>query len=302
MLYKRTVAEMFTKTELSQVIQIDCIITLHYFEYTKEFQFKGESHDFWEMVYVDFGEVYVLADDIEYILKQGEAYFHKPNEYHSIWSNNTYSGVTIITFESHSEAMSYFNNKLLVLNDNQKQHIAKILEEGTKTFQEPFNIVDQDKLILSPDAPFGSEQLIKTNIEQMLIDMVRCDKAISKKTQVSRSHVKNENLIVEKISDILHDNLCGQISLDLISSQIGYSKSYAKTLFKNATGMSIIQMFLKMKIDYAKKLISEQKYSVTEISEILGFNSVHYFSRVFKKVTGIPPSDYSNSVRHRALL
>ena len=293
---------MFTKTKLTEVFNIENIITLHYFEYTRDFYFSGEIHDFWEMVYVDFGEVGVVADDTGYILKQGEAYFHKPNEYHSIWSNNTFSGVTIITFECSSPSMNLFDGKLLKLNDTQKQHIAEILEQGSRSFKEPLNIVEQNKLLLSPDAPFGSLQLIKTHMEQLLIDMVQYGMSLPKKQRISNGHLQKEDPIVTQIKEVLQENLCGHISLDAISSQIGYSKSYAKTLFKNSTGYSIIQMFLRMKIDYSKKLISEQAYSITEISEILGFNSIHYYSRVFKNITGVSPSKYSQSVRRKALL
>lgn len=295
---------MFTKTKLHVVFNIEAIITLHYFEYARDFHFSGETHDFWEMVYVDFGEVGVVAGDTGYVLQQGEAYFHKPNEYHSIWSNNTFSGVTIITFECNSPSMKLFDGKLLRLNDTQKQHIAEILEHGSRTFKEPLNIVDQSRMLLSSDAPFGSLQLIKSHMEQLLIDMVQCGMSLPKKQRISKDHLHKhkEDPIVTKIKEILNNNLCGHISLDDIATQSGYSKSYIKTVFKNSTGFSIIQMFLRMKIDHSKKLISEQAYSITEISEMLGFNSIHYFSRVFKNITGISPTQYSHSVRRKALL
>lgn len=43
----------YVKTKLQHSIDIDAIITLHYFEYMKNFEFKGESHNFWEFLYVD---------------------------------------------------------------------------------------------------------------------------------------------------------------------------------------------------------------------------------------------------------
>ena len=53
----------YVKTKLQHSIDIDAIITLHYFEYMKNFEFKGESHNFWEFLYVDKGTVAVRADD-----------------------------------------------------------------------------------------------------------------------------------------------------------------------------------------------------------------------------------------------
>ena len=51
-----------------------------------------------------------------------------------------------------------------------------------------------------------------------------------------------------------------------------------------------------MKIELAKSYLRENNYNVTQISEILGFSSIHYFSRQFKKKVGMSPIEYSNSV------
>ena len=61
-------------------------------------------------------------------------------------------------------------------------------------------------------------------------------------------------------------------------------------------------MLTKLKIDKAKQLISEDIYTVTEISEILGYSTIHYFSRHFKRITGMSPSQYAKSVKTKALL
>ena len=45
----------YVKTQLKREITIPAIVTIHYFEYMKDFAFKGESHDFWEFLYVDKG-------------------------------------------------------------------------------------------------------------------------------------------------------------------------------------------------------------------------------------------------------
>ena len=55
----------YVKTQLKREITIPAIITIHYFEYMKDFAFKGESHDFWEFLYVDKGNILVRAGDQE---------------------------------------------------------------------------------------------------------------------------------------------------------------------------------------------------------------------------------------------
>ena len=57
---------------------------MHYYEFDQTFHFKGEKHDFWEMIYVDKGSVEIQSDDDIIILNQGELAFHAPNEFHSV--------------------------------------------------------------------------------------------------------------------------------------------------------------------------------------------------------------------------
>ena len=74
-------------------IDVDRIYTIHYFEYQKDFRFSGESHDFWEFLCVDKGEVEVAAGSAAHILKQNDIIFHEPNEFQPmerarpIWSS-----------------------------------------------------------------------------------------------------------------------------------------------------------------------------------------------------------------------
>ena len=75
----------YIKTRPKTVIDITRIVTIHYYEFGQSFVFNGESHDFWEMVYVDKGSVAVRRDnEEEFILTQGNVLFHKPNEFHAI--------------------------------------------------------------------------------------------------------------------------------------------------------------------------------------------------------------------------
>ena len=65
-------------------ITINKIYSVHYFEYMSDFTFEGESHDFWEFVCVDKGEVLAAADNKTIHLKRGDIIFHQPNEFHNI--------------------------------------------------------------------------------------------------------------------------------------------------------------------------------------------------------------------------
>ena len=72
---------------------------------------------------------------------------------------------------------------------------------------------------------------------------------------------------------------------------------YLSELFKSQCSMSIISYFNKQKIEYAKKLIRENKMNITEVSNALSFDNPQYFSRVFKKFAGVSPREFTNSLK-----
>ena len=67
----------YIKTKFKNTVNISKIITVHYYEFDKNFSFDGEKHDFWEMVYVDKGKIEVKSEDKTFILGQEEIIFHR---------------------------------------------------------------------------------------------------------------------------------------------------------------------------------------------------------------------------------
>ena len=79
------------------------------------------------------------------------------------------------------------------------------------------------------------------------------------------------------------------------SNSIG--RSQLQKLFRSKSGYSAIEYFSRMKIDFAKQMIRERHYNFTQIADALGFSSIHYFSRQFKQITGMTPSEYASSIK-----
>lgn len=293
---------MYIETSIDIVIEVESIILLHYFNYSKHFCFPGESHNFWEMLFVDNGEVSISADGVNSTISAGYAVFHKPNEFHSIWTNENFASAAVITFVSNSPAMHFFEGRIIRLTSTQKEYIALTLKEGLQAYEGPLNYIDQKKLTAAKDAVFGSSQLVKTYIELLLIDIIQNEKRLNTPSPSLLIAAEFDDEIVSAIMKILNNNVCKQITLDDICNQLPYSSSLAQKTFKARTNYSIVQMLTKLKIDKAKQLISEDIYTVTEISEILGYSTIHYFSRHFKRITGMSPSQYAKSVKTKALL
>lgn len=285
---------VYVKHKISNVISISKIFTIHYYEFNKDYKFSGESHDFWEMVYVDKGEIVVTAGENDISMKQGEIIFHCPGEYHNIQANGvTAPNVFVISFECRSASMSGLVGKYITLPKHLRTYISRIIRETKNAFTQPMARSENVRLEKLENPVFGSEQLIRINLEALLIEILRIDNEI---IYFSSRETMNNHINAE-ILNLLEQNLYNNITISDICSKINYGKTYLCTMFKNMNGYSIIEYYNMLKIAEAKKLIREKNYNFTEISNMLMFNNPHYFSQVFKKFCGMSPREYSNSVK-----
>jgi len=289
----------FVKTELPCPINVSSLVTLHKFNYAPDFLFTGEKHDFWEMAYVENGEVGVVAESTGYTLHAGEAIFHKPNEYHNIWANSPNARVIIISFDCNDKPMDFFKGKILSLNEDERALLKLIIAEGEQCFFEPLDILYQTRMLISENAPFGSSQLLKCYLESLLILLIRQGTQIAnteRSSQTAKHH--NEQMIADSIIHLLTEHIYDNLSLDDVCSTVCFSKSYLKRLFKSRTGFSIMDYYHNLKIEKAKLMLREGDMTITQIAETLGFSTIHYFSRMFRQRTGVSATEFkSNSMQ-----
>ena len=285
----------YVKTQLQNVINISKIVTVHYYEFDKNFVFNGESHDFWEMVYIDKGRVQVRNDEEELNLSQGEIIFHRPNEFHSIKALDSAPNFFVVSFVCHSPLMMYLEKYHTVLNKMLLGFISSIIKEAETTYEMPKNDPTLKKLIKKETAPIGGEQLIKTYLEQFLIFLIR---NILKKEEpnVFPSKESMETHLVSSAKRLIEEKVEEPFRVNDLCVALGYSKSYLSKLFHEQTGETIANFAILQKIKRAKQLIRDGNLNFTQISDKLSFDNPQYFSRVFKRVTGMTPSEFKSSL------
>ena len=289
----------FTRISFEKVFNVDKIITIFYMELSKNFSYDGEKHDFWEMVYIDKGEMVCTTDKNRFILKSGEMTFHKPNEYHNLSGNNTVApNVSILTFECKSTAMKHFEGKIFRLSPEEKSLLSMLFSEGLSCFslEDEGNPLLQ-KLKKLDSAPFGSSQMTKNLLEIFLIKLCRNTDVVTKKMR--RIYVIDEVDIpyqVKEILDYLQDNLYRKITIKDIAAAVGKSESTVKLLFSQFQKDGIIKYYNSLKIKEAKRLIREGRYNITQISDLLCYDNPQYFSKCFKLYANMTPSEYKASI------
>lgn len=101
--------------------------------------------------------------------------------------------------------------------------------------------------------------------------------------------------IMERANQYMLEHLNEKISLKEISKAVNLSEYYFSRLYKSVTGKNYSDQLICFRMEKAKKLIGEKKYTVCEIGELVGYPDPNYLSKVFKKYTGMTISDYKNS-------
>ncbi len=289
----------YYKHKIENLLVISKIITIHDFEFHKDFVGPSESHDFWELVYALKGGLICRAGDREVTLSQGEMLFHKPNEIHSLRADGVHApDVFIISFECKSEAIHFFEDRRLQVDKNLLRFVFSIIEESKKTFSLPYADPDLLKMELLPVPALGGQQLIKNYLEILLISLMRNETECGVSDAVFLPREQYDEMISSRVITYMQEHLSENLTIDDICAVLHYNRSYIFKQFKKTTGTSIMAYFNKLKINRAKQLLRESELSISQISESLAFQDPNYFSRSFKKATGFTPSAY----RKRAIL
>lgn len=283
----------YIKTKPKTLFHVTRIVTIHYFEFGSKFVFDGEQHDFWELVYVDKGSVAVCRDGEEIVLNQGEIVFHRPNEFHSIRANASAPNFFVITFDCPSAPMQMFERFSTRLNPTLKGYVSSIVKEAEKTYYLRKNDTGYHKLKCKETAPVGGEQLIRTYLEQFLIFLAR---SMTKQSITLPPQEKENDVhpVVEAVRTYLEEHTEEDLRIGQVCAEFGYSRSFISKLFRTEIGEAPGSYFLRMKITRAKTLIRETDLNFAQISARLSFENPQYFSRIFKRHTGMTPTEFKN--------
>lgn len=130
---------------------------------------------------------------------------------------------------------------------------------------------------------------------ELLVLLAREYTAEFKQTSEKNSGMQITRRAISYISQNYKEN----ITIDDIAENIGFSKYYFCHAFKETTGQTVVEYINSMRCNEARRLISSERYNVNESAFASGFNNLSYFSRTYKKLFGVSPSDDMNQTKGR---
>ena len=289
----------YRSTRLRREVSVQKIISIHYFQYMSDFVFPGESHDFWELVCVDRGEIEAVAGNRRIALKRGDILFHRPGEFHNVVTNGKISpSLVVIGFECRSRCLEGFGDRVMTVQAGEKELLAKIILEAQGAFDGPLGDPYQEELIPAKCPPFGAEQLIGRYLEELIICLYRRYFTGARPDIPEPFRPEGEgDETSRRILRYLEERVGERLTLEQIAKDNLMGTSQLEKLLKKSWGCGAIELFSRIKIDAAKQLIRDGQLNMTQIADRLGYSSLYYFSRQFKKTAAMSPSEYAASIR-----
>ncbi|MDR6552909.1 response regulator [Paenibacillus qinlingensis] len=183
--------------------------------------------------------------------------------------------------------------------------LSLCFESGAYTIKDAYFVYYQimyyasDRLAMHVDVEIDHfEQLssIYMNVHVMLAELRRqIIQQVISLAQVSDVEIEHET--VRHIVKYVKENFYNDINLSQISKLFFVTPNYVSHIFKREMGVNFTEYISKLRIDYAGGLLNSSTLTIQQVSEKSGFNDYFYFTKIFKRITGITPSEYRKKTR-----
>lgn len=140
-------------------------------------------------------------------------------------------------------------------------------------------------------------QTIRIGAEDYLLKPASAEEIVSALARVTNSsEAKREETgpadIAVRLKDYIKDHLSEKLTVEELAEIVHLHPQYVSRLFKQQTNYSLSEYIISERLEKSKKLLLQTEYTITEIAGHCGFSDSNYFTRVFKKHEGVPPSEF----------
>ncbi len=239
---------------------------------------KSHFHDYFELYYLESGERYHMINDDVYCMHSGEFILFAPYVMHHSYGDENVPFRRILVYFRPEEIMY--------------ENILQRLSNGTGAYQTDtrhsnriHQLLDELLKLETDNRPFSREyQQSLLNI--LMMELIRLD---------TTPLISEHNNTMSHILNYIHQHYQEEITLETLAELAYMSTYHLCRKFKETTNSTVVSYINTTRIMNAQRMIMETNLTFTQISQQTGFANVTHFNRIFKKMTGITPSQYRKS-------
>ena len=280
-------SEILTMSDFAKIDRQRVFVCLHKPDHIG----KYHTHDFFEINYMLKGSGINLVEDDSIPMLEGDMIIMQPGAFHNLYA------------EKDSVVCNFLIDKKWLLSE------LSALQKAEGILFEFFNASETDNFYKYVVCPVHNNKNEITTLTSSLINSLKSDsswKFIHAETAIlqlldylsgncscaylSSIRGKSSKIMIEML-DFVTEN-CSTVDLKTLSDRYFYSKTHICRLFLKNTGKSFNTFLMDIKIGKACSMLESTDMTVNEISESLGYESVEYFYRLFKRKKGLTPKEY----------
>ena len=268
--------DVYGKIELVQVGRLVC---------DAGYKINTHTHLNWfEITCVTEGEGVIYGAGKKVAVKKGDIFLSFPCETHAITSSKEHP-LTFDHFAFYTEDREY------------KEALERLMANNADAEKRVFRNFRIREILDSciNGLVTGTEyqrDFLTASFSLLVIEVIKQFNVKHGGSYIGDDMQESPEKLCETIKHYIDTHLFSIGSLSELAEKCGYNYSYLSFLFKKVTGITLSDYYKKKRFESAKLMIQENKLKITEISNLLGYNSVYAFSKAFKDEFGKSPKNF----------
>ena len=236
--------------------------------------FRGEQHQPLELVYVEKGVLENYCGGQKFTLHPNQFLVFGTNQWHMQYADQEVRFLTVsFSWEDHD--FSHLFN-----------HVISAPPEIQRSIQTLYQEYDHD-------LPERGE-LLHTISKMLLLQIRRLPGRTGTGKKTSPASELSHRTLLDKAMQIVSERIYGKLSVSSLAALVNVSTSQLTVLFRTYLGMSPAKYITHIRLEESKNLLSQQRMSVGDVAEMLGYASVQHYSKQFRDWFGITPSAFAS--------
>ena len=255
-------------------VRVECLYSLFYQEKEAGFVFSGEDHPMAELVFVDKGSIHSVADGQDLLMQQGDMVLYAPQQWHMQYADPGQApSIVTMGFWARGVCWEDLSNRCF--------HADR---EAINILQQILRCQKRD----DADSIFSLLTLLLLHLKKY---------GENAESAAAKPVLTGENAIIRKSQQYVQEHVQEKLTVPLVAQSVGVSPSYLTALFHKHLEFSPAEYIRRIKLQQSRQMIREGQMNFTQIAESLQYSTVHHFSRQFKQMFGMSPTEYAKSVK-----